>query len=266
MAKKLKKTTTVNFDKSMEEVISGMQLRMMQDLSEEQQEVVSEIVWGTRKKICKMIPLHEARIVAQKHILEEAEDERAEAQSKLEEHNKFLAKKRDEKQKAIEELVNARKKLEKANQTLRAAEKVNEQFSQQLKKAEENCQHQNNSLEQMLEIALVHSTASIKQISQHQLAEILVTKSEESSLEFLLPDGACDFDSDVNFVEYLPRGFKERYDEETRKRIIDYCNLVINFKLATDSVDEKHTVLKIIPLYGNTDIAEILRINGFDFD
>lgn len=257
---------TVNPNKNMEEIFLGTQLRELQKLSGFEKELILNLVCGKRKDILKAIPRYEARIVAQRYGLEEAEDECVETQSKLKDHDEFLRKIEDEKRLAEEELVRARKQLEKVNNKLRAAKNVHQQFERQLEQQEKNKKKQQENLDQMLELVIVHSTASIKQIQKHLLAHMLVTSTEEHMFKSLMPDVVYDGNSEENFVEHLPIGFEKKYDEETKKAIIEYCNLVINTKLAADSLDAEYSNSKIIPLFGNQDIAEILRLNGYNFE
>lgn len=262
MSRKIRKTTEATEEQVKEEALKE-QLRILQYGIEP--DLVSDLAWSARKKLLQIFPTHKERMVVMNHIVQEQEKEMGEMKVDLGEHTNFLEKKEEEKKVADEEFERARRKQEKANSVLYAARRYHANLEDQIKKREKDLKGEKDCLEQMEEIVLVHSTASLKQIKKHQLGIIFITKSEEDLLGELLPDEVVEFDLDSNFVEHLPRDFEKKYDEKTRKGIIEYCNLVINAKLAGDEIGGEEFSSKIIPLYSNVDIAEILRINGLDF-
>ena len=87
---------------------------------------------------------------------------------------------------------------------------------------------------------------------------MIITQTDKKMLNQLLPDEIFDPKKAENFIQILPRGFEERYDEKKRESILDFCNLVINVKLLAEE-DQK-----VVVLFSNKDIAEILRLNGIE--
>jgi hypothetical protein len=254
MAKKLAKSSDVNIEK----VISKIQLG---DVPKEDMHIVSDVILGVRKDLHEQFEFNETMVLMQKVCIEKAEEKCLDSELDVKEHTRFLERKRNECLAAENEVAKAREQLEKAKKALYAAEKFHAQLERKLEMAKEDCQYRKNVLEQMLVIALVHSTASLKQIREYRLADIIITNSEEQLLEYIDPDEVFDAENAEHFVERLPRGFEEKYDKATRQAMIDYCELVINFKMAEDTAN---TGLKIVCLFSSQDIAEILRLNGLE--
>lgn len=254
MARKLAKSSEVNVEK----MISKIQLG---DVPRENRDIVSEVILGARKQLHEEFEFNEVMIAVQGVRIEEAEEKYLNAEADVREHNHFLEEKKNECLVAENEVKKAKEKLEKAKKVLHAAEQFHLQLERKLEDAKKECAFRKDVLEQMKVTALVHSTASLKQIHEYHLADIVVTKSEEHLLEYLEPDEVFIAKNAEHFVEHLPRGFEEKYDKSTRQAIIDYCELVINFKMAEDT---EHTGIKIVSLFGNKDIAEILRLNGLE--
>lgn len=241
-----------------EEVLERISLNDFKKLTESERSMTAQVIFEARVNLWQKIPDIEGIIAIKQLLVRERRGEAVAAKVELEEHTKFLQQVQEKYEEAEEELKAARRKLDKKKANFLDAKRFNENLRKKYEDADKNLEAEEKSLEKMQVIALVHSSATLKQVHKYQLSKIIVTKDDEKLLEEIIPDRIFNPEKADNFIYKLPIGFKERYNEEEMTEIISFCNMVINIKLAMDEGQ------KVVPLFSNKDIAEILRLNGLE--
>lgn len=241
-------------------------------LSNSDRNVIAEIFFKERRTLLDHLPQREAWAAVENFHLETDELEIARIRKDINEHDNFIERKEeelleaqrqlDEKKKELErakyELFNAQTKVNKARTVLKAAQSYHSELEENLVERKKILQKRQSHISQMNSIVLVHKSASIKQMDENQYAYIVVTASDACELEFIKPDQIFESEFAESFVESLPKDFYTKYSEKEQKSIIEFSEMVINFQL---NADEKQ---KIIPLYANKDISDILYMNGIE--
>lgn len=182
----------------------------------------------------------------------------------FDENEKMIADVNAEIEVAKEELRKAREILQKKEEIQRKLIRKREFIEAQLQQGRKTIKILKEARSDMNNVILVHTSASVNQLRQYQAEDIIVSKTD-SAFFFGLEkrtdgifsiDGVFNSDENENFVSELPSNFFYKYSPTTAKSIIDYCEMAISIKLREDN---KH---KVILLFNNTDIAEILKLNG----
>ena len=259
MAEKIRKEFYIMVKRDVKEnLLDRITLEDFKKLTEKGREVkLKEIGFEARIELREMIS-YEMILEFQKFMILDVEAEALAARVELEEHNAFLENKQQECKEVEEKFMQAKRDLEKQKMALAAAKKFNQELEYRLKEKQKKCKEAKQDLNIMQEIVLVHASASYKQIYKNQLGKMIITQTDKKMLNQLLPDEIFDPKKAENFIQILPRGFEERYDEKKRESILDFCNLVINVKLLAEE-DQK-----VVVLFSNKDIPEILRLNGIE--
>lgn len=109
-------------------------------------------------------------------------------------------------------------------------------------------------------VVLVHRTATTKQIISQVNGHIVSTRRDAGNLEErgVVIDEIFNPKKGEHLITYIPEGISERYETLEWKSIIDFCEMVANYKMSAEKGKENN----IIILYSNFDIAEILKANG----
>lgn len=256
MAKK--RLVTKESTTSLEEFYTEMCKKNLSQLTEMGRDVLINSILLKRIDLRKEIPSIEDVIDLQEKLVSIDEQIVDAMKNELEKHTVFLNKKEREHLAAKEEFKKAKERLIKAEEIIMETNDFHNLLQNKLETAENNREKDKETLDQMQVMALVHLSASLKQLQKYQLAKIAVTEADNIYLCGIMPDIVFQAEKVDNFIEFLPKDFETRYDEETRKSILDFCNLVINVKLATPEEQ------KIVVLFANKDIAEILKLNGME--
>lgn len=251
MAKKV-----IREGKKTEEAAKALKLRSFEILPEEKAEEAREIILGGRLEIKKDITDWQRLATLQKHVIRDLEGEALLASIELIEHQKFVDEKKRDYSEKMSELEKVKKKVAVAEKNLTAAKNWHEHLQEMTDSAKKKADSARKFLQEIQTIVLVHSSASWKQMNQYQFGKIYIVKAERKLLSCLLPDEIFFNDKEENFITKFPWDFEEKYQGKEKEAIIEYCNMVITIKLITDE--------NVVALFGNKDIAEILRLNGLE--
>ncbi len=257
MAKSRKSLLFKEIEDQLEEVLTNAHLDDFRKISESERELIAGTTIETRVNLRNKIPDQESMVAIQHFVIHEVKGLITTTEVELEEHAKVLEKKQGEYNLAEQELEKAKERMEKAKSILKNEEELHTSLERELEKNRKDLEKAKKSLAAMQVIAVVHSTASLKQVNKYQLALMIVLRDEAKLLESIKPDEVFEPEAVENFIQVLPRGF-EKHDEKTRKNLIDFCNLVINIKMVAPE-DQK-----VVALFSNQEIAEILRLNGLE--
>lgn len=192
----------------------------------------------------------------QQEGMEEFLSEKEALQEDLNKHEFFVDVKEEEHKKAIKELEEARKKVDKAKKILEEAKKYHKELEKKLTDMSEKERNLQKMLKQGELLTLVHRSASNTGIAEYQMSIIIINKCDQVELELLMPDVVVKANELEHLIDILPYDFKEKYNTGEQNSIIKYCELVANVKMAVD--DDR----KVKLLYSNSDIAQILKLNG----
>lgn len=202
-------------------------------------------------------PYDVAKILHEEMIKEEKSDIE-EVQKDINIHDEFLKQKRSEYENATDELERAKRKVEQAHKNLTAAESVHGKFLLRKEKKEKELKEMKKSYKELTLTLLIHSSANFERVAISQMSKIIVTEYDADILQGLVPDKVVKECEMENLIISIPFGLERKYDSETLKGIIAFCNLVANVKMK----EEDQSKIKVI--YSNQDIAEILRFNGLE--
>lgn len=255
---KIKKSLVTENSRSLEELYTEMCKKDLSQFTEKERNVLINGILPKRIALWKKIPSIEDVIELQEEVVRLAEQMVDSIKYDLEEHTEFLNKKEREYLAAKDEFEKAKANLVKAKDIIMATKSFHHLLQNKLETAENNRKKDKETLDQLQVMALVHSSVSLKQLQKYQLTKIVITETDNIWLSCIMPDIVFQAEKVDNFIEFLPKDFETKYDEETRKNILDFCNLVINVKLV--ATEEQ----KIVVLFANKDIAEILKLNGME--
>lgn len=183
----------------------------------------------------KLLKIEEAKVEDQKKIVKEIEKQLQEARQKLQEDEQSLRAYRKE-----EELAEAKRCA--AGSQLAEFKRMQIEFSRTI---------------------LLHRVAKQRQVLAHTNGKIVSTNRDKKPLEEvgIMIDETFSPSKAEHLIEYIPTNMKEKYEPSDWRSIIDYCEMVANFKMAAKSGEENSIIL----LYLNPDIAEILKANGLEW-
>ena len=212
---------------------------------------IGSIFWNARIALNSLVFNHAAWADIEMAELETTELQYSRVEADLEMHKVFLKKKE-------EEVEAAKKAYELAQRDLKAANRFHEELIESKERYSKKIDESKKRLNQMNTIVLMHSSATLKRAEENQFSYIIITKADEEKLKEIMPNDVFDVKMAESFVEKLPVGFEKRHLKSERESILEFCEMTINFMLQADATK------KIKLIYAEPDIAEIIRLNGFE--
>ena len=167
------------------------------------------------------------------------------------------------------EVKDSETKLKEAERKLRSCQNALQELcieDEQIKKEKQTvCEKLDyfKKLEiQFSRIVLLHISATTKQIVANLNGTIVTTKKDAAMLKNkgIVIDETFRLSNAEHLITIVPEGIKDKYDPLKWKSIIEFCEMVANFKMRAEPEEEE----KIVILYSNWDIAEILKANGLE--
>ena len=174
-------------------------------------------------------------------------------------HDVFMESKNDELSIAMQELERAKKNVAIIEMSLAEAKKFHKKLEAEKSEmaiARDIIQKLNARISK---ITLIHESAKDmkKTVNDYQLSIMVVNECDFNGyIKDINPDIIVKSTELVDLCVHVPYDFEEKYDEEQRKSIRNYCNLVANVAMKVDD----YTRIKL--LFSNKDIATILKMNG----
>lgn len=195
-------------------------------------------------------------IIEAEMVAEEAEIVRM--RENVKRHSEYMEKLQKERKELEAELEEIKKKIRQVTRNLNAANVYHEEIEKAVKNTEQHLNSKKSGLTQMKTIYLIHPTANMKMICEHQLGEFVITETDEPFCSGIYADKKFKIDSDESsLITNIPADFYAHYKhEEERKSIIDYCEMVAYYMMIADTEQE------VVPLYANEHIHKILVANG----
>lgn len=158
-----------------------------------------------------------------------------------------------------EQLEKIKKSIAEQKQQLEKYNKTYEHFQKTMKKKKEALEELENCMNEIKTIVLVHPTANIGELAHYSFSMIYVTKQDRSVFKDLKPDDIFEY-SEENKLIFLPQYYSyllgEKYDDDAKRSILDYCEMVAHVKKNEDKN------VNVVTLFHNEDIANILKVNG----
>lgn len=203
------------------------------------------------------VSIHKQQIEAMQKIAEDKSKKLGEIEKLISLKNAEVKDAEEAVRKASEVLYEKRKQREKLI-------RQNEYIDSQLQQSNKALTTLKEALAEMNDVVLLHPSATCNQLKKYQCEDIIVSKTdvafffelERKTQGILSVDGV--FDSDDSFVSEFPSDFFFKNSPGKAKSIKDYCEMVIHAMLEDDGTR------KIIPVFDNSDIEEILKLNGME--
>ena len=157
-----------------------------------------------------------------------------------------------------EEIKELRQAVELLQKRVQKLDEIKKNYQKCLEVQNNELKQEEDFLEKINTVALVHPTCNIKELKYYNFSIIHVTKQDRKIFKLVRPDEIFEFSEDDRLI-VLPQSYldylKEHYESSAERSIIAYCEMVAHRKMEMD----KDT--NIVTLFNNEDIQRILEWN-----
>lgn len=227
-----------------ENLILKMSIGGMNALSEYDQKILQAAILTERSELMKLS--FDMRVEVQRYDINEAEQKWRIHWEEYQKKQDFLATK-------LDEMRTMEKKLKKLKKEVALARQELEKTKINLRQFNESHQEKEVELRRMQEVVLIHPSASLKQLKEHQRGKIIVTEADREIFSFLAPDeiySPFEAEREKMSALKLPKGFWKQLKAHEAISVLQFCHCA---RLKENE--------KPILLYNSEQISDILQMN-----